>query len=347
MPRYTDAESAMAPKTPSIDVPLGFWRDLPRPFTLLAPMEDVTDIVFRDIVCEAGRPHVFFTEFIGAGHLVAGEREALRRTEYHPRQHPIVAQIWGNNPEDYYKAAVELGQRGFDGLDINMGCPQPKITKKGACSALITNPALAAELIAAAQEGARAYTAGTDRELPVSVKTRIGFSRPATAEWCGFLLDQGLAALSVHGRIAAQMSEGEADWREIRRVSDLRTGRNLPTLIIGNGDLHNHHQLKTYSQRFGAEGLMVGRGIFENLYIFRDLAKPEFTTFGESSREEHLGWARNHLKAYRDAYEGRRNFEIMKKFFKVYLQDFPGAEELRGRIMETHSYSEASALLDD
>ncbi len=321
----------------------GFWGQLPRNFTVLAPMEDVTDVLFRDVILRAGRPHVFFTEFVSVKHLVNREPEALRRLAFRPEHRPIVAQIWGNDPRQYEEAVPYLVSLGFDGIDINMGCPQPKITKKGSCSALILNPALARELILAAKEG----MALSGKSLPLSVKTRIGFSSVQTEQWCGFLLDQDLAALTVHGRIAAQMSEGQADWQEIARVVHLRNAAEKKTLIIGNGDIQNHYQLETYGNRYGVDGLMVGRGIFENPFLFLPGRQDgTYSMFHDLPREEHIQWALDHLIAYEKHYGESRNSEIMKKFFKVYLTQFAGAEELRAEIMETHSYGEARSILE-
>ena len=305
-------------------------------------MEEVTDRVFRRIISEAGGPDVWFTEFISARHLLRGDREALRRLDRGSGERPIVAQIWGNDPEDYRRAAKIVVDAGFDGIDINMGCPQPKITKKGACSALILNPKLAAQLIHALKDGIR--EAGSS--IPVSVKTRIGFSEVQTDLWCGHLLDQGIAALTIHGRTAAQMSEGHADWTQVAKAVLIRNHKGVPTKIVGNGDLVNLRQLETYAPRYGVDGLMVGRGIFENPFLFRSPGpdgRPQ--QFHELSRAEHLSWARKHLDQYKQWYGPKRNFEIMKKFFKVYLQGFEGADEIRERIMEIHSYEDAEAIL--
>ncbi len=329
-----------------------FWQTLPAPVIALAPMDDVTDLVFRDMVDRAGGPMVYISEFVSAERMLKGDGEALRRLEFRQNHRPMVAQIWGNNPEDYYKGAMELHRRGFDGIDINMGCPQKKITKKGACSGLINNPALAAELIAAAQEGTQAAFAlwGDSHEgppgriqrggaIPVSVKTRIGFTNVQTEQWCGFLLQRNLPLLTVHGRTSAQQSEGEADWNEISRTVALRDSISPGTLVFGNGDVVSFRQFRDYAEKYGVDGIMVGRGIFRNLYIFAD------KDFHSEPVSRRISWALRHLKAYRDAYEGRRNFEIMKKFFKIYLSDFEGADELRERIMLTHSYDDAEMML--
>lgn len=318
---------------------LGFWASLPPGFRILAPMEEVSDIVFRRIVAEAGGPQVSFTEFISVDKLLLGDREALRRLAKGPKEGPIVAQIWGNRPEGYRRVAGLIAESGFHGIDINMGCPQAKITRKGACAALINNPGLAAELIAALKQGIEE----SGSRLPLSVKTRIGFDRPRTEEWCGFLLEQKISVLSVHGRTASQMSEGQADWREISRVVSLRDSMDIDTLIVGNGDIVNSRQLDSYVRRFGVDGLMVGRGIFENLFLFRGSGQGG-PSFGELQAAERVAWALRHLAYYRDFYGQDRNYQIMKKFFKVYLA-YEGADRIREEIMETENYDQAEAIL--
>ena len=191
------------------------WRQLPRPIRALAPMEDVTDTVFRRIVAECGRPDVFFTEFIHTD-MVLAKRKKWRgitpRLRFTPEERPLVVQIWGNEPEQYRRASIRLREMGFDGIDINMGCPVRKIRKKGACSALILNPGLAAELIQAAAEGG----------LPVSVKTRTGYSADQSEEWFAHLLRQPISALTIHGRTAEQESEGPVRWDAIGRAARIR-----------------------------------------------------------------------------------------------------------------------------
>lgn len=418
------------------------WQCLPAGAAVLAPMEEVTDVVFRGLVRElSGRtpPALMFTEFVSLPHFLRGEREALRRLRLAPGEGPVIVQVWGTNPADYLRGCELLANAGFAGIDINMGCPQPKITRKGACAALIRNPALAASLIAAAREG----IARSGRQLPLSVKTRIGFSAVQTAEWPGFLLQQGLDALTVHGRIAEQMSEGSANWDEIARVARLRdalgaggggataagglaagggagggsetearevsvanpgagahgthpgagglaagglaagagrlgahdagtkareisvahpvatsadwlaTGAGTAaansgatahtaaapksaTKILGNGDVVSRGQIRDYPGRYGLDGVMIGRGVFEDPYIFSTE-----TSIADLSPGARIDLAREHLARYRAEYGATRNFEILKKFFKIYLAGFDGADELRARVMDTHSYEAA------
>ena len=312
------------------------WADLPRPIRALAPMEDVTDTVFRRIVARCGRPDVFFTEFIHTDIVLAlrPDRPGLTpRLRFTPEERPLIAQIWGTNPEHYRLAAVRLRELGFDGIDLNMGCPVRKIRKKGACAALILNPSLAAELIEAAKSA----------ELPVSVKTRVGFTEVRTEEWIGHLLGQDIDALTIHGRTAEQESEGEADWEQIRTVVALRDAAGARTVILGNGDVRSADQITDYARRYGADGVMVGRGVFEDPYLFStDGRAGRFATASASERVELLV---DHLRLYRETWGEERNYEILKKFYKIYLKGFSGADELRERLNATHDYAAAEDVI--
>ena len=218
-------------------------------------MEDVTDTVFRRIVAFCGRPDVFFTEFTSTDGLVSpGRLRVIERLEYTDEELPLVAQIWGNNPENYYKACQEIADRNFQGIDINMGCPVKKVAGKGCCSGLIDNPQLAGELIQAAKEGSKG--------LPVSVKTRLGYRKVQTEEWFSFLLEQDVPVITVHGRVAKHMSKYPADWDEIEKVVELRNQINPKTLIIGNGDVKSQAEITEKADSHGVDGVMIGRGIF-------------------------------------------------------------------------------------
>lgn len=318
-----------SPASPTI------WDRLPRPARILAPMEDVTDSVFRRVVARAGRPDLFFTEFTGADALFTRARRSVgKRLQFTEEERPIIAQIWGNDPENYRRAAGLVREMGFDGLDINMGCPMKKIVRKGHCSALIENPSLARELILAAMEGAGA--------MPVSVKTRIGLHSVKTVEWCGFLLELGPAALTVHGRTSAEQSEGRADWEEVARVVALRDEMGRSTRIIGNGDVRSYAEADEKCERYGVDGVMVGRGIFENLFVFRKDGR----SYAALSASEKVGYFRRHMELYHETWGERRNYEVLKKFVKTYIREFDRAPDLVDAIMQTHAYDEAEELLD-
>ena len=298
-------------------------------------MEDVTDTVFRRIVARCGRPDVFFTEFTNTDGMCSAGREAvIHRLQFTEEERPIVAQIWGNNPEHYFQACRDLKEMGFDGVDINMGCPVKKIVKNGACSALIENKPLVAELIAAAKEGANG--------IPVSVKTRLGFRRLETEHWAEFLLEQKPVVLTMHGRIAKEMSDFPANWEEIGKVVEIRNAMGSETLIIGNGDVGSLAEIDEKAARYGVDGAMVGRGIFHNIFLF----DPERSAV-EPLPPERIALLMDHLHLYRETWGSDKNFEVMKKFVKVYVAGFEGAAKLRNRLMESSSYKELDEVLDD
>lgn len=297
-------------------------------------MEDVTDVVFRQIVADCGRPDVFFTEFTNAaGMFSAGAEMVKQRLVKKESEKPIVAQIWGITPENYYKGAKEIVELGFDGVDINMGCPVKKIVKQGACSALIDNPTLAKEIVLATKEG----TAG---QIPVSVKTRLGFSKNIVEEWSEFLLSLDIDVLTMHGRVAKHESKYPADWDEIAKVVEIRNKMRKETLIIGNGDVLSLEDLYTKAEKFGVDGIMVGRGIFQDPFLFN----PD-KTFNDLSKQEKIELLLKHARLFEETWGSRKNFSILKRFFKIYLRGFDGANELRSEIMNTTSLQEVEELL--
>jgi len=296
-------------------------------------MEDVTDTVFRRIVASCGRPDVFFTEFTNTDGMCSEGRDAvIHRLQFTEGERPIVAQIWGNNPEHYLRAARDLREMGFDGIDINMGCPVRKIVKNGSCSGLIENRPLAQELVLAAKEGAG--------DLPVSVKTRLGFRRIETEEWAAFLLSLDPAVLTMHGRIAKELSEFPAKWEEIGKVVRLRNELGSSTLILGNGDVMSLREIDEKVGTYGVDGVMVGRGIFQNIFLFNPV-RAEI----EVEPADRIELLREHIALYRRTWGGDKNFEIMKKFVKVYISSFTGAAKLRGLLMEASSYEEIDEIL--
>jgi tRNA-dihydrouridine synthase len=320
------------------------WTALPRPFSVLAPMEDVTDTVFRRIVRGVGGPDVLMTEFTSTDGLCSsGRARVIGRLRFTEAERPLIAQIWGTRPENFLRVAAEVRQMGFDGVDINMGCPVRKIIKRGACGALIENPRLAAELIAAAREGAG--------PLPLSVKTRIGVTEPRAEAWIGHLLGQGLDALTVHGRTVEQQSDGEADWTAVALAVRLRNEAGLPTRIVGNGDVRTPEAYHRRARETGADGIMIGRGVFENLFVFRavrELGAPGYAPpeYARLSPGEKVGFFRRHLLLHGEAWGQGGNFNPLKKFAKTYLRSFDGARDLVDAVMHSRGYEEALATLD-
>lgn len=312
-----------------------FWNTLPRPFFALAPMEEVTDTVFRRIVVRCGRPDVMFTEFTNAeGAMSVGQAQVVKRLRYTPEERPLVAQIWGTSPERYFQLSQIIKEMGFDGVDINMGCPVKKIISKGACSALIKNPTLAKEIIQATKEGA----AG----LPVSVKTRIGFNHIQTEEWIGFLLQQQLDVLSVHGRTVKELSAVPVHWDEVAKAVQLKNQISPETLIIGNGDILSRVSGLKLAEIFGLDGLMIGRGIFHNPWVFNSHVDPESISIGQK-----LQTLIDHVLLFKEEWGADKPFAVLKRFFKIYISDFPGSAQLRSECMECKTADEVVNLVSD
>jgi tRNA-dihydrouridine synthase len=310
-----------------------FWQELRKPILALAPMEDVTDTVFRRIIISCTRPDVFFTEFTSVDGLFSrGREEVIRRFDYTPGEHPIIAQIWGNSPELFCKAAKLIADMKFDGVDINAGCPQKNITSHGGGACLIQDLPLMKEIIQATKEGA----GSAGRRIPVSVKTRLGYKK-ISMDWISFLLEQDVDALTIHGRTVAELSKGPAHWDEIGKAVVLKNKMKKDTVVIGNGDVADYADAIEKCKTYGTDGAMIGRGIFHNLWAF--------DKNGVSHMDDHkelLRIMRKHMALFEKT---GRNFAIFKKFFKIYVQSFPHAGEVRERLMETNSVEEAEAML--
>ena len=310
-----------------------FWNELEKPIFILAPMEDVTDTVLRQVIARCGKPAVFFTEFTNVeGMFSKGERLVTQRLRYTEVERPLVAQIWGTRPENFCKAAKKLIDMGFDGIDLNMGCPASGVLQRGACSGLINNRPLAKEIIDATKEGAAGY-------IPVSVKTRLGF-RTIDFEWIQFVLEQQPAVLTVHARTVSEMSKVPAHWDKLKIVVEMRNMMNSATLIIGNGDVKSLSDARQKVLDAGADGAMIGRGIFENPYLFS-----ETITLSDKAPEEKMQLLLDHMRMWIDTWGETKHFPILRKFFKVYANGFPGAQDLRLQLMETQTPEETEEIV--
>jgi nifR3 family TIM-barrel protein len=310
-----------------------FWTTLEKPFLVLAPMENVTDVVFRHMVVRMGKPDVFFTEFTSTDGLTSkGFAAVSRRLEFTPDEKPIVAQIWGNHPEKYFEVAKMLVEMGFDGIDINMGCPDKNIVRRGCCSGLIKNPSLAKEIIAATKEGAG--------DVPVSVKTRLGFKEFETESWLGLLLEQDIAVLTVHGRTVKELSKVPAHWDEIGKAVKLRDAMKKEILIVGNGDVVSRDDALEKVAQFGVDGIMIGRGIFQNPWIFNKERKLEEVTVNEK-----LALLIDHIELFTKTWGDKKPIDILKKFYKVYVAGVPDAHNFRLELMECKTPEETIAKI--
>jgi tRNA-dihydrouridine synthase len=313
---------------------MNFWESLPQPFFALAPMEDVTDLVFRRVVARAGRPDVFFTEFMNVSGFCheQGRESVARRLDFSPTEQPIVAQIWGNNPEKFSLTAAEIAGLGFAGVDINMGCPVKKIVRSGGGAALIANSTagseLAADIIGAAKTGG----------LPVSVKTRLGYSKiDEWRPWLTTLLEQKLANLTVHLRTKKEMSKVPAHHELIPEIVKLRDQIAPATKLTINGDIADRLQARSLQEKFpGVDGIMIGRGVFANPFCF---------TGHQPSREDLFDLLNYHLDLF-DQHQPRK-FDPLKRFFKIYIKDFAGAADLRARLFECKTTADVREILKD
>lgn len=314
------------------------WQKLKKPIFILAPMEAVTDTVFRRVVLKAGKPDLFFTEFTNVeGWNSEGRKVVGRRLSFSLEEKPLIAQVWGNNPKNLAKMAKALKKMGFDGIDLNMGCPVKTATKHASGSALILNPELAGEMIKAAKKGG----------LPVSVKTRLGYSKvDEWEEWLRFLLRQNISALTIHARTKKEMSKVPAHHELFSGIVKLRDDLAPKTLIIGNGDIMSKSHGLSLIQKHGLDGVMIGRGIFQNITCFRDepldLSLPE-------SKQELLNLLNYHIKLFKQELKLNPNkkFEPLKRFFKIYIRDFDGASDLRIKLMECKNLKEVEKVLKD
>ncbi len=315
---------------------MNIWSQLAkreRPFFVLAPMDDVTDTVFRQIVAKHAPADLMMTEFANAdGYCSEGKSAIMKRLEYNPAEGPVVAQIWGIEPKNYFTMARDLVGMGFSGVDINMGCPIKDMIKKGACSAMIQNPTLANEVIAATKEG-------SGGKIPVSVKTRIGFNKIDTQNWIGNLLEQKLDAIIVHGRTRKEMSKVPAHWDEVKKAVELRDQISPQTIVVGNGDVMSRKQGEELAEQTGVDGIMIGRGIFHDFFVFRR----------DGSAHQPLELfkiLKEHISLYEKQWGSERSYEPLKKFYKVYINGFDGASKIRSELMETKNTAEAIVFVD-
>lgn len=315
----------------------GFWEKVKagrvaqgEPFFVLAPMADVTDAAFRRIILECGRPDVFYTEFVSADGLMSVGRERLMKDLiYSKDEHPIIAQFFGAHPETIRQSAQLARELGFDGVDINMGCPDKKVVKQGAGIGLSRTPELAKEIIAAAKEGAG--------DIPLSIKTRLGYS-VIDLTWIRTLLQCKIPALIIHGRTMKEMSKVPAHWDVIKEIAAM--AKDYGTLTIGNGDVMSREEGIIHARESGVDGIMVGRGIFHNPWFFNPSIDIE-----KVSQKERLELLLKHTRLFKDQWSDGKKFDILKKFYKVYVSGWDGAKELRIQLMNTKTSEEVEAII--
>ncbi len=313
---------------------LSIFDQLPRPFFVLAPMDDVTDTVFRRIVDGIAPADLYFTEFVNVDGLQSPGRERLlSKLRFTDREQPLIGQIWGKIPENYYKTTKDLIEMEYTGVDINMGCPDKAVVKNGCCSALIENRELAGEIISAVQKAAGDH-------FPVSVKTRVGFTA-IDLSWIEFLLSHKPNMLTIHLRTTKEMSKVPAHWDLMTEIKAMRDRISPTTLLVGNGDVATKEQGEELARQYGIDGVMIGRGIFHDPYLFAD-ASPWATT----SKEDRIALYRKHVELFADTWQhNERRIPTLNKFCKVYIQNFDGAKELREKLMNAQTTDELLTVL--
>ncbi len=344
----------------------------------MAPMADVTDPVFRDLVATysrtgelGGGPDVFWTEFVSADGLAhpIGRTKLMRDLVFTDRERPILAQLFSSNPENMRNAAKLCAELGFDGIDINMGCPDKTIEKQGCGSAMIKTPDIAIQVITAAKMGIA--DAGSD--IPVSIKTRVGYNKPDIENWIGLLLKQDIAALTVHARTRKDLSIQPANWDYIKQVVQLRNNIAPNTVIIGNGDVSDIAQGIERYHETGCDGIMIGRAVFGNPWLFdtertiiqrgnwnlplylrwlprswtKKIMGDTRYTVSNVSIPEKLRVLVEHSELFMEQLGDIKSFSVIKKHYKAYCHGFTGAKELRIQLMESNTVEEVKHIVDE
>ncbi|HPS21600.1 MAG TPA: tRNA-dihydrouridine synthase [Candidatus Paceibacterota bacterium] len=323
------------------------WQKIKKPFFCLAPMSDVTDIAFREMLARYGKDRenkdsvIFWTEFVAADGLCNkfARKKLAHILEFSEKERPIIAQVFGANPENMKKACQYIASLDFDGIDINMGCPDKSVISQGAGSALIKNSKLSKEIIQAARDGIKA----TGKNIPVSVKTRIGFNKKEELEnWISEILKTEISALTVHLRTTKEMSKVPAHWELMEKVIKLRNKISPETLIIGNGDVQNIKEAREKINKYKCDGIMIGRGVFGNPWFFSSNQNQEI------SLEEKLKVMLEHTEIFdkKLLQPKHKNFDVMKKHFKAYVNGFDGAKELRIKLMDTKDSKEVKKIVN-
>ena len=340
-----------------------FWQKLNKPFFCLAPMSDVTDIAFRRILAKYGKNRenkdsvVFWTEFVAADGLCnkLAKKKLSHILKYSESERPIVAQVFGANPDNMEQACRYIASLGFDGIDINMGCPDKSVVAQGAGAGLIKTPQLARKIIQAAHKGIE--SAGS--HIPVSVKTRIGFNKEEIDTWIPELLKENISALTIHLRTMKEMSLVPAKWEYIKKIKELIKKSGKEILLIGNGDVVDIDDAKKKYEDFGCDGVMIGRGVFGNPWFFasageKSLLKEEYNdrkgeTLKKQLIEEKLLVLIEHVQIFEKELliPKYKPFAVMKKHFKAYVNGFDGAKELRVKLMETENAHEVEKIIKD
>ncbi len=337
----------------------GFWDRLKKPIVGLSPMDGVTDATFRHMVCKYSNPDLVMTEFTNVEGLARGAVKMLPAFYYEEAERPVVAQIYGVEPQSYYKCVVMLCYMGFDGIDINMGCPANKVAKRGSGAGLIKTPDLAKELVLISKKAARDWAEGISMEdagvhpeiikavkelhpepgprveLPVSVKTRIGFDKDVSEEWMEHLIETEPANISLHGRTLRQMYLGMADWDSIARAADVVRGTGIS--FLGNGDVQSMDDAYERIEKYNIDGVLIGRATFGNPWFFKGK---------EPNVQEKLMAVVEHSRYLADNYP-EHPFYALRKHLGWYCKGFDNAKELRVKFMKVETPEEVEQIVEE
>ncbi len=344
---------------------MNIWKKLPKPFFVLAPMADVTDVAFRQIICKYGKPDVTWTEFVSADGLASLGRDALKYDlQFSKNERPIVVQLFSSNPIKMREASKLVSDMGFDGIDINMGCPDKSIEKQGAGAAMMKDMKKAGDIIQAVKDGIKD---SKKKNISISVKTRIGYNKNQINEWIPFLFLQDIDALTIHARTRKEMSDVPARWEHVKEVVEIRNKMGVKTKIIGNGDVRDMEHGKKLAEDTGCDGIMIGRAVFGNPWIFKDYRSGFNSKFsqvlGRGRKRGHtnskilisstpttkvkLKVLVEHTKLFEKLLGKIKNFSVMKKHYKAYVNGFDGAKELRMKLMETKNSKEVEKIIKE
>lgn len=343
---------------------LGFWKDLPRPIVGLSPMDGVTDAAMRKIVSKYGDPSVIFTEFVSAEGIKAGAVKLLSELIYSEEERPVVAQLFGTDTEAFYISTMVVCALGFDGVDINMGCPSKSVAGRGGGAGLIKKPELAREIVEVVKKGIEDWVGDVELkdiglseemvkevekmkkekglkkrvEIPVSVKTRIGYeSKEEVEEWMKTVVGFGVAAVSLHGRTFRQMYRGEADWEVIGKMS--KFFKDKETLFLGNGDVKRREDVDEKVKKYGVDGVLIGRAAMGNPFVFKEGSE-------KLEYKKRLKIAIEHARVYEEIF-GKDWFLPMRKHLAWYAKGFEGVGELRSKLVRTESADEVEKLIKE
>lgn len=346
----------------------GFWSELALPIIGLSPMDDVTDHPYRFIQKKYGQPALIYTEFTSVEGVCHGALQLLKDFLFDETQRPIVAQIYGTTPDFFRQTATLLCELGFDGIDINMGCPAKTVASSGAGAALIKNPQLAQEIVTSTKAGVMDWVNGKSsrdcpdivekiwreverrhellppnyqqrRSIPVSVKTRVGYDEKIASTWIPQLLETEPVAIAIHGRTLKQAYGGSADWEEIGKA--VAVAKSSSTLILGNGDVTNYDQALEKVSQYGVAGVLIGRGSFGNPFVFQPA--------GFSPAASKFQIALEHAQLFESTFQDnpKYNFLPMRKHLGWYVREISNAKEVRMKLFQTNSAAEVAAIFSE